>query len=1072
MNRIKKFIISILILIALFININVDYTLAMGNDENRNFKRITTDDGLSQSSVTKIFQDSKGYMWIGTRDGLNKYNGHKFEIYKYNDEGPNSIIGNSITAINEDKYGNLWVGTSTGLSKISANTKKATHYLPSKNGCNISNYRIRDILVSKNGSILVATDDGLNKYDYENDNFIRIYNGEGAKSLSNQIVYSLEEDDKNYWVGTKSGLNKINKSTNEITKYYSSKEENTLSSSWVYKLHLDDKGYLWVGTYYGGLNRINLDTGKIDIYTLGNTNIPGAYIRDVLRDSRGLVWVATDYGFAKLDEVTNKFTVYKARPYDKKSICNDDVMSIYESKSGNIWIGTYGGINLFNPANLFEHYKNDPLDPNSFSENSISGIYKDNEGILWVGTVHNGINIFDREKDEVTRLNTKYKDEDKRISDNYIRKVVGIDNEIWIATQDGLNKYDKLTNKVTVYRNIEGLAANDILSLYIDKEGILWIGTRDGVSSFDRKNKFTDYTELFAQNGISKSQIFDIHEDENNILWFSAGVENGLVKYDRNKNKVESYTNKNKNKNYNLVLSINSDINGNLWLGTDYGLIKFDTNNYTYERYTEKDGLANNFVYSVLLDNDENIWVSTNYGISKYDIKDKRFINFDSADGLQDNEFNQHSYYKSEDGEMFFGGIDGLTSFNPKNINEKKYIPSVEIEDLIGNDKNIVIEDTINLSYKYNKLQFNFFMPDYGDTKKIQYAYKLSGVDKNWTFADQRNYANYTNLKSGSYNFQVTGRNSSGIWSKPSSITINISNPPWESPVAYVLYIVVISGIIYLIYNRVKLLDKLVNQRTLELDKKLIENKDLYSQLLKHEKYKNNYFTNLSHELKTPLNVIVSTQKLIENLNKKKENIPKDKISYYMNTMDRNCKRLSNLIDNIIYTSKIELGSYELNIKENDIVSLVEDAVLSMKNEIESSHIELIFDTNVEEQIIECDELEIRRSIINIMSNAIKFTEAKGKIEARITYLDHYVKISIKDTGIGIDKKQQESIFNRFNQDYKDSSEEHGGKGLGLTLTRQLIELHNGHIWVRSELGSGSEFNILLPVKQSLDKSS
>ncbi len=1072
MNRGIKKILCVVSLTILMIGVNLDKILAISNDENRNFKQITIDDGLSQTTITKIFQDSNGYMWFGTKDGLNKYNGHKFDIYKPNDKSQKNLVGNSITDIVEDNKGNIWIGTSTGLSKININTSNITNYLPNKHGCNLSNHIIRDVLVSKEGEILVATDDGLNKYDEKTDNFIRIFNdSKEENALSNQVIYSLEDDEENYWVGTKNGLNKINKETNEITKYYSNEENNSLVSNWIYTLYIDDLGYLWVGTYYGGLNRINLDTFEIESYTVENSNIPGNYIRDILRDSSGTVWVATDFGFTKLNEMTRDFTVYKSRSYDRKSICSDDVLDIYESESGSIWIGTWNGLNLFNPENLFNHYKNDPLDENTFSSSSISGIYKDNDDIFWIGTIHDGVNIFDRKNKKVTRLSYKDKDPSKRISNNYIREIVGIDNEVWIATEHGLNKYDKNTDTITVYKDIQGLVSNDILTLQIDKDGVLWIGTRDGVSSFDRKDKFTDYTKLFEKEGIEKSQVLDIYEYDDNTIFFSMKIPNGIMKFDKRTKDIKQYIVKEEyGESYALTTSINSDNKGNLWLSTDYGLIKYNIKTDSYKLYTEKDGLSNNFVYGSLLDNEGNVWVSTNYGISKFDIEEERFINFDSTDGLQDNEFNQYSYYKNDNGEMFFGGVNGLTSFDPAKIKEKDYVPKVRIESIVGPDNHILIKESIKVNYTNNRITFNFFMPEYSNTKKIQYAYKMSDIDKDWILSENGNYANYTNLKPGDYTFEVIGRNSSGQWSEPTSIKITITTPIWMSGPAYIIYTIMILCILYFIYNRVKILNALVKQRTLELNTKLEENEELYSKLLKHEKYKNNYFVNLSHELRTPLNVIMSIQKLIENLNNKKGYIPKEKISYYMETMDRNCMRLSNLIDNIIHTSKIEQGNHKLNIIEYDIVYLVEDVVLSMKEYIEENGIELIIDTDVEEKIIECDKLEIERSIINLMSNAVKFTEPGGKIEVNITDLIDCIKISVKDTGIGIDEKSKKSVFNRFDQDYKGSFEENGGKGLGLTLTRQLIELHGGNIWVESELGKGSEFSILLPVRHDLTK--
>ncbi|MBO3444255.1 sensor histidine kinase [Clostridium sp. CCUG 7971] len=1071
MNRGTKGILASILFSLLLIGLRVEDVSAINNEENRNFKRITIGDGLSQTTIKSIFQDSNGYMWLGTSDGLNKYNGHKFEVYKSKKDEENSLSGNQVTDIAEDLEGNIWVATTKGLNKINNDKSKSiTNYLSNKNGCNISNNQIKDILVSKEGDILIATENGLNKYDKKNDNFIRLYDSKDEDySLSNQFINSIAEDNNGYyWVGTKEGLNRISKDTNKVVKYYANDEdENAISSNYIYKVYIDDLNFLWIGTYYAGLNKIDLSNGKVEKFMASkDTNsIAGNYVKDILRDSRNIVWIATDHGLSKLDEKTNNFTTYRSKGYDNRSLSSNEVLSLYESKVGTIWIGTWSGASLFNPDNLFNHYKNDPLNKNSLSENMISGIYEDNEELLWIGTNHNGINIFDRKNNEVTRINNN---SDISLSNDLVRDITGINNEIWIATEYGLNKLDKSTNKITVYKEEDGLSNNDVRSLYIDSEETLWIGTKDGLCSFDRKNKFTNYTEIFKQIGVNKDSIADIVEDKDKTMWFAGGVEGELIKYDKATKKVKSYNFVRTSEQSNdTVLSVNADSKGNIWVGTDYGLIKFNKESEEITRYTEYDGLANNFVYGVILDKYEDVWISTNYGISKFDVHKEKFINFDSTDGLQSNEFNQYSYYKSKNGEIFFGGINGLTSFVPETLKEKYFTPDVTIEDISSNGELLSLTSDMKLSYENNQLQFNFFVPDYRNTSKIQYAYKLSGLDKDWVFSENRNNASYTNLEPGKYTFEVVGRNSSGKWSNPSQINIEIENPLWKTPIAYMGYISILLGIVFIVWNRVKILDGLVKQRTIELNKKLAENKDLYLKLLKQEKYKNNYFVNLSHELRTPLNVIVSIRNLIENLNKKEEHIPKEKISHHMKIMDKNCNRLISLIDNIIHTSKIESGSYKLNIKKYDIIYLVEEAVLSMKDYIEEKGIQLIIEPDIEEKYIECDNLEIERTIINLISNAIKFTKPKGKIEVNIWDLGKAVRISVKDTGIGIDPKYHESIFDRFTQAYEDTTEEYGGNGLGLTLSRQIIELHRGKIYVESELGLGSEFIVILPIKQS-----
>ncbi|WP_411168961.1 two-component regulator propeller domain-containing protein [Clostridium sp. MB05] len=1076
--RKKLYKVSFIIFISITLLINISYdALALTNeDKNINFKRITIEDGLSQTSVEYLFQDSKGYMWIGTADGLNKYNGNKFEVFRYRKDKPNSISGNYISAINEDKEGNIWVGTSRGLNKIDINTKEIKIYLPGVDGCNLSNYNVTEILVDSKGEIYIATEDGLNIYNKESDNFERLYNSSEEKSsLSSQFVYSIVEDSYgNLWVGTEDGLNKIVNSSKEIIKYYSNESVNSISDNFIFKLYADKSDNLWIGTYSGGLNKLNLKTNEIETFINDpkkDSSIPGNFVRYILRDSRGLLWVATNNGLSRFDENEKKFITYESKIYDPQSIVSNNTLSLFEDKSGTLWVGTYDGISLFNPKTSFKNYKNDPFNANSISENMIAGIYEDDDGLLWVGTVHEGLNVIDRKKGDITKF--KSSDDFNSLSNDYIRDIAGIENEIWIATEHGLNKYDKKTKSFTRYFNNHdenSLVSNDVRTLYIDDEGLLWIGTRDGLCTFDRKETFKSYKNILLSNEITENIFSDIVQDKSGVIWIASGLDGGLIGLDKKTGVIKNYRNNEDDEesiSFNAIKSIGVDNKNNLWIGTQYGLNKFNKYTEKFHRYTESEGLSNNFIYGILIDDNGNPWMSTNYGISKYDVDKNKFINFNVTDGLQGNEFNGFASFKSKKGEMFFGGINGLTCFYPYELEEKKFSPNVTIDKVYNGEKELLDLSDINIDYKNNHIQFNFFMPDYRNVSKIQYSYKLEGLDENWIFSDDRNYASYTNLDSGIYTFKVIARNSSGEWSIPTSVTFKVGMKPWETPIAYLIYGIIIVIIVYIIWNRVKILDSLVEQRTQELNNKFKENKDLYDKLIKNEKYKNNYFVNLSHELRTPLNVIISTQQLITKLNEEDKLISKEKLDYYMTTLRRNSDRLLKLINNIIDTSKIESGSYKLKIEENDIIYLVEEVALSMKDFVEANGIELIIDPEVEEKVIECDESEIEKCIVNLIGNAVKFTPKGGKIEVRIVDMGKLVRISVKDSGIGIDKKYHKAIFDRFGQAYNDISEEHGGSGLGLTLTKQLVTLHNGNIVVKSEPGLGSEFIIILPTKQN-----
>ena len=577
----------------------------------------------------------------------------------------------------------------------------------------------------------------------------------------------------------------------------------------------------------------------------------------------------------------------------------------------------------------------------------------------------------------------------------------------------------------------------------------------------------SNLNNIFEDNNINDKVISSIYEDSDDEIWIGLSIDGGLVRYNKDTGKVINYISNDKNGlSYNSVKDINGDSSGNIWIATNYGLNKFNKSENKFTQYTEKEGLSNNFIYGILFDEEENPWVSTNYGVSKYDINKEKFVNFSISDGLQGNEFNGYSYFKASDGEMFFGGISGLNSFYPKDYKEREIKEKVNISKVQINGKSINFDDVIKLGRENNSIQIQYFLADYRNVSKIKYYYKMEGIDDDWISAENMNYVSYNNLFAGEYEFQVVAINSYGDMGEVESIKIIKDPPIFMSKTAFAIYLIVIAFILYRRWNRVKILNKLVEQRTEQLNNKLVENKILYEQLINQEKRKNNYFINLSHELRTPLNVILSIEQLITVLNKKDNHIDKKKLNHYMEALRGNSKRLLKLINDIIDTAKIESGMYKLDMKDNDIVYLVEELALSMKDFIESKDIELIIDPEIEEKIIECDAGEIEKCIVNVLGNAAKFTEAGGRIEVIITEENGFVNIKVKDTGIGIDKKDMKSIFDRFGQAYNKKTEEFGGSGIGLSLTKQIIELHNGELLVNSELGKGSEFTMRLPEKQ------
>lgn len=1059
----KKNIIHILLLISLLTTTNTVYASTYSNI---NFKNITSEDGLSQGTVETIIQDDKGYIWLGTNDGLCRYNGYEFKVYKHDEESKNSITNNYIVDIKQDKSGNIWVGTANGLSKIDTKTDTITNYTMNDEEKTLSHYNIGDILITKSGDVLVGTSDGLNIYDENNDKFYRIFDKEN--DLSSQYIRSLAEDEnQNIWVATKNGIDKIDiKNKKKIISFEAGNGKFNISENDIYVVRYDSKGYIWAGAFKEGLNRIDINTNEVKQYKNNYSDeksLPGNYVKDILRDSYGNLWVGTDNGLAKYNEKTDDFTIYKNKIYDKNSLVDDEVFSIKQDQNGLIWVGTYAGVSIFDPNTNIEHYKKDPFNENSLSDNSIHGIYEDKDGLLWVGTNSKGVNIIDRKNNTVKHLNKTTKD--YAISDDNINDIVGIDNKIFIATKNGLNEVNKDLKTINTYTTEDGICNNIITALFADSKNNIWIGTADGVSILSTNtNEIIDITDILTKNNIEDKYIKVIYEDSYGNYWIGCFIDGGLVKIDPYNKTIKNYRNIKDDKtsiSSNNIRCIVEDKKGNLYIGTSYGLNKLNKDDNTFKRYSEKDGLSNNTVYGLLVDNNNNLWASTNSGISKLDTNNMTFETFNILDGFQGNEFNGRAYYKNKSGELFFGGINGLNIFKPENFNRLNDVSKVIFDEFRVDGK--VNKDIDGQKFKFyeNNIKVSVFSPNYKNINNIQYMYKIEGIDEDWDIS-QSNNINYIDLDPGTYTLKVKARSYNGEISDESSVTFTINPPFWKSKMALLIYLLVIMLIIYRTITKVKRLDNLVKKKTLQLTKEMEKNDKLLKKVIDLEKRKNNYFVNLSHELRTPLNVISSTEQLITELNKSKDGIRQDKLNEYMIVVRRNTKRLLNLINNIIDTTKIESGSYKLNIRENDIVYIVEEATLSLKDYIERKGIELIIDPEIEEKSIKCDEHEIERCIVNLVSNAAKFTPEGGNIEVSIKDLDDKVMIIVKDTGTGIDKKYHESIFNRFSQVVDQNAESKGGSGLGLTITKQIIDMHGGKIYVESELGKGCKFIIIL----------
>lgn len=1061
-RRLYFSVVAIVVLISVIFDISKIYSNAI---ENINFRNIGIKEGLSQATAEVIYQDSRGYIWIGTADGLNRYNGYEFKIYKYSEDSNNSITSNSIEDIAEDKNGDIWVTTSNGVNKIDKVTDKITNYTDYSQGGSLSNFNATEILITEENKIIVGTTNGLNIYDEKTDKFVRVL--EKETDLTSQFIYSLGSDDEgNIWIGTSNGLDKISKEFKSI-KQYNNDEENAISDSAIYNIICDKNGDMWIGTANSGLVKIDKKTEEIKQYKNkinDETSLCNNHIKEIFIDSNDVMWIGTNNGLAKHNKDDDSFYTYKNSSYDVNSLAHNTIFSITEDNSGLIWVGTESGISIFDSNNKIVHYKSEPFNDNSLSSNAVHGIYEDESDMLWIGTSSEGINLIDRTNNTVKHIN---KNHDEYGMSNYsINDITGMDNIIYVATNEGLNILDKDKKTCKTYFKEDGLESNHITTLFLDDKNYLWIGSNEGLNILDTKTyEIINISEVINKDSETSKYVKSIYQDKEGDYYIGFFRNGGMIKINPKDKSIISYVHDKDDKysiSNNYVRCITEDNDNNIWIGTSYGINKFDKKTEKFYRYTAKDGLSNDTVYGILTDKDNNLWISTNGGISKFYIEKNIFRNFGITEGLQSNEFNGNASYKSKSGDLIFGGINGLNMFDPDKFDKTTFAPSVVFEDFYVRGHKIYDMNNIELKSDDDVIKIEFFVPTYENTSKTTYYYTLEGNNTEWNSTND-NQVTYHKLSPGDYTFRIIARYSNGEYSDESKISFKIRPPLWASDIAIVLYIIIIFILIYNNNNKMKKLDGLINRKTKQLRDEMEKSNDLLNKVIKLERNKNNYFVNLSHELRTPLNVISSTNQLIEDLNRNDKGISREKISHYMDISNRNCTRLLKLINNIIDSTKLENDNYIINLKNQDIVYVVEEATLGLIDFAKRKGIDIIVDPHIEEKFIKCDAYEIERCIVNLVGNAIKFTPTGGTIEVIIEDYEDSVVISVKDNGIGIDEKHKEFIFDRFNQVIDSNNEVKGGSGLGLTITKQIIELHKGKIYVESEVGKGSKFVIELP---------
>ncbi len=810
-------------------------------------------EGLSQNSVLCVSQDSKGFMWFGTYDGLNRYDGNKIKIYRSEIGNIYSLSNNTVRYIYEDRSGFIWIGTDGGLNQYDRETERFIHYQYDPNNTHsLSSNMVQWICEDSSGTLWIATyTGGLNRFDREKKQFIRYLNDpEDSCSISHNLVSCVYVDRSgNLWAATNGGLNLYDYKNNCFIHYkHDSGNPRSLNGDGAYRIYEDRFGVLWVGIMGGGLDRFDKRKKQFvhyvhradDSYSLSDNRI-----RSIYEDRLGSLWIGTDDGLNRFDRGKNRFIRYKNSSDDPFSLSNNMVLCIYEDRSGVFWIGNdYGGINKFERGKTkFLHYRKSLNNPNSLTSDIVSSIYETNEGgekIIWLATEGGGLDKFNRRKNIFTHYRADPNNPNS-IQDNHLRALYeDRSGMMWIGTNTGLYQFDRKNERFICYKNDPNdpysLSNDVVFAIHEDRSGLLWIGTYGGgLNLFDRKNKkFIHYmADPRDTNSLSDNFIWSICEDKDGALWIGT-ANGGLNQFIKGKNQFIRYQTNPKDRNSlssNKVLCIYEDYSGMLWIGTTDGLNKFDRSGRIFSHYREADGLLSNTIQSILEDDHGNLWLGTQKGLSKFTPSTKIIRNFTVSSGLQSNEFSVNGCFKSQSGELYFGGINGFNTFFPDSIKTNPYIPPIVITDFqifnksvpVGKEinrhlilkKSITETKEIQLSYKENVFLFEFTSLHFASPGNNQYAYMMEGFDNEWNYTDaNRRVATYTNLASGEYVFRVKGSNSDGIWNEEgTSIRVIITPPFWQTLWFKMFMLVIIACCAFWIY---KWREMIAKQRKLE----------------------------------------------------------------------------------------------------------------------------------------------------------------------------------------------------------------------------------------------------------------
>jgi signal transduction histidine kinase/ligand-binding sensor domain-containing protein/DNA-binding response OmpR family regulator len=1032
---------------------------------NLNFDFFSQENGLSNNQIHCIHQDSKGWMWFGTSQGVCRFDGYKFTVFKNNPEDSTTLKGNLVRTIYEDRRGELWFGTEFGgLNKFNRDKESFEHLYWSGGQNKLRDAIVTSIHEDSTGNLWVGT--STNLYRIGKSGTLSEIKTSANNSFSEYIRIIQTDQSGKIWLGTNNGVFIYNPVNEQIQKINLTPDISATHEIWA--IYKDEDGTFWIGTYAHGLFTIDPVTRKVRQIILDGENDRSQTVRAVSKDRNGKYWIGTRGGLYIYEKIKGVTAFYYHDEREPKSLVNNSIQCIFHDLKGDVWIGTRNGINfLIEERQNIQGYKSMPGDNHYLNSSEIYAFWVDPRGDIWAGTESGGINILNRKTGRFSYMLPR-KGDPNSLSRNCIKALLDDgNNNLWIGTfLGGIDVLNLQTSVFKHYRNDPNdpttLSENRVWALLRDSKNNIWIGTSSGIDKFEPKTgSFTHFRNL-----VDGQQVSWLAEDSDHTLWIGA---TDLVLYNPDNQKI---TRIQESTRYML-----QDSKNRYWLATNRGLALYSKEKGIVKYYSEKNGLSNNQTLAILEDDENFLWISTTNGLSKFDPERERFHNFSLKNGFQNNQFTYGAAYKTSGGELLFGGISGFNIFNPVKIKSGDYFPRIVLTDLKIFNKSVKIGDAkkdvltksisetslISLRYEQNSITLEFASFDYANSMGIQYSYFLEGFEKDWNEPSVNRSATYTNLDPGTYTFRVKTVSIDRKESNQGPALKIVILPPFRQTWWFKsLIFLIISALFYLLITFLLNREKLKNTLTLErLNAKKLHELD---------NMKLRFYTNISHEIRTPLTLILGP------LEKMRTNtIPEHAIKGHIEVMHRNATQLHQLINQLLDFRKLETGNLKLTLACGDMVLFLREIVGSFDKYAEEKGITLRFNSLKKEIITNFDADKLGKIMNNLLSNAFKFTGKGGKISVNLSLVfdsdeqeqhgdssdKRLIEITVKDSGIGISESNLEKIFIRFFQ--VDDGAKQTGTGIGLALTKELVKLHNGDISVQSSHGKGSKFTIHLP---------